>query len=137
MSKHTGFGAIADSAHKLGEGVAGAAHTAQDGTMSAIHGAQSLVRTIQHLGLDDVLGVVGLQRRRSSFGLGSFLGGVALGAGVAIIAAFALPQVPRARRAVRHFVRGAVASTRGAPPKPTEVMDRNYQNGKTHTQASA
>lgn len=142
MSKHSGFGAIADGAHRLGEGVMGVAHTAQDGTMDAYHGAEALVRAVKHLGIDDVLGVIGLQKKRSSFGIGTFLGGVALGAGVAVIAAFALPQVPRARRAVRHFVRGAVSSatTKAGELKAevdTDATSGTYQNGRAHTVASA
>lgn len=138
MSKHLGFGAIADGAHRMGEGVVGGAHTAQEGTTDAYHGAQSLVRAVQHIGIDDVLGLIGLQKKRSSFGIGTFLGGVALGAGVAIIAAFALPQVPRARRAVRHFVRGAVsAATTKTGEITSDVAPRAPQNGKAHTGASA
>lgn len=132
MSKH-GFGAIADSAHKLGEGVVDAAHTAQSGTASAIHAAATVIHTLQKLGLNDVLGVVGLQRRRSSFSFGSFLGGAAIGAGVVAIAALAIPQTPRARRAVRNFVRSAVSKVQ--PTK--EHISERIQNGQARHEANA
>lgn len=139
MSKHSGFGAIADGAHKLGEGVADVAHSAQSGTLDAIHGAAKLVHTIQRLGIDDILGTVGLARRRSSFRFGVFLGGVALGASAVAIAAFALPQAPKARRAVRHFVRSTfgTAVAKGEEAKEEVVERIQHKNGKAHTQASA
>lgn len=133
MSKH-GFGAIADSAHRLGEGVVDAAHTAQSGTASAIHAAAALVHTLEKLGLDDVLGVVGLQRKRSSFSFATLLGGAAIGAGVVAIAALAIPQAPKARRAVRHFVRSAVDK---AQSTKDHVVDRMHQNGQARHEASA
>jgi hypothetical protein len=124
MSKH-GIGAIADSAQKFGAGIVDVAQSAQTGTVNALH-------TLQHLGVDDVLGVIGLQRRRSAFSLGSFLGGAAIGAGIMAVAVLAIPQAPKARRAVRHFVRSAVAK---ATPE-NEREQHGYQNGHMHHDAT-
>ncbi|MFO0614123.1 MAG: hypothetical protein U0414_16135 [Polyangiaceae bacterium] len=133
MSKHSGLGAIADGAHKLGEGMVDVTHSARSGALDAVHGAANLLHAIQRLGINDILGTVGLQRRRG-FAYGVFLGGIALGASAAVIAAIAIPQAPKARRAVRNLVRSTLS--KGSEIKE-EVADRLHQNGKYNHEANA
>lgn len=59
---------------------------AQDGVHDAVERVSRLVTIARNLGLDDVLGVVGLQRRQGPGGaIASFGAGVAVGAGLGLL----------------------------------------------------
>ena len=83
--------AVGTAKDVMGSAKGGAEHAASSARSSLLDAAKVVVRaasTVRGLGFDDVLGWVGLMRRRSPLGLaGVFGAGVAVGAGVGLLLA--------------------------------------------------
>jgi len=99
----TAKGAIGNASH-VAKDVAGDAAVAVKGTADeAAKTAKKVISFLRYMDLDDVLGVVGLRRNRTSpFAVAALIGGgVLVGAGVALLMAPVSGQ--DARRQIRRF----------------------------------
>jgi hypothetical protein len=111
---------ISDTAEKLGESAQKAPAAAKIFTLDMAHKVLDVMGVIRRIGMDDVLGTVGLARKRRSTpfaAMGSFGAGLAVGAGLGVLFA------PKAGSDTRRAIKSGLASILGSAKKmETEVV---------------
>jgi len=105
---------ISDTAEKISETAPKAPAAAKTFTLDMAHKVLDVVGIIRRLGMDDVLGTVGLARKRRGApfaAMGSFGAGLAVGAGIGVLFA------PKSGADTRRAIKAGITSMLGSAKK--------------------